>query len=382
MKKLAIITTHPIQYYAPVFKLLAQKADIKVFYTAGGAPQKPQFEPGFGREIKWDIPLLEGYSHEFIENTAKKPGTDRFNAIVNPTLLAKISSYKPDAILVYGWAYRSHLSVLRHFKGIIPLWFRGDSTTPTVANRIKLVFRKAFLKWVYQHVDKAFYVGSANKEYFLQSGLQEEQLLFAPHAVDNERFSKERGFEVRTFQQSIHFESDEIIILFVGKLDINKRPDLLLTTFMDLNLYKTHLVFVGDGPLKKDLKLKSSQHSRIHFLDFQNQNLLPVFYQASDLICLPSLHETWGLAINEAMAAGNAVLASSTVGCASDLICEGLNGEIFQYDCPLSLRQKLVQMTQSKKRLQEMGVKSKLIISEWNFNKQTAAILNELNAIY
>ena len=121
MKKLAIITTHPIQYYAPVFKLLNARGEIsiKVFYTLG-IEHGSTFDPGFGKSVNWDIPLLDGYEYTWVHNQSGNPGTCSFNGIINPDLTDKIDEWKPDAILVYGWAYHSHLNALRYYKNKIP----------------------------------------------------------------------------------------------------------------------------------------------------------------------------------------------------------------------------------------------------------------------
>ncbi len=129
VKRLAIITTHPIQYNAPFFRALAQsgKVALNVFYTWDkGSGQK--HDPGFGQKIEWDIPLLEGYEYTFVKNTAKKPGSHDFWGIQNPTLIDELKDYQPDAILVYGWSFCSHLQAICYFKGKVPVWFRGDST--------------------------------------------------------------------------------------------------------------------------------------------------------------------------------------------------------------------------------------------------------------
>src|SRR5258708_7201810 len=127
--RLAIITTHPIQYYAPVFKLLQerQQLTIMVFYTWGeGAEVK--YDPGFGATIAWDIPLLDGYPFTWVYNTACDPGSHHYKGIINPGLIQQVQQWEADAILVFGWAYQSHLKCLRYFKGRIPTYFRGDST--------------------------------------------------------------------------------------------------------------------------------------------------------------------------------------------------------------------------------------------------------------
>ena len=71
-KRLAIITTHPIQYNAPMFALLSTrgKVQVKVFYTWGESVLKDKYDPGFGKNISWDIPLLDGYDYCFIKNVA------------------------------------------------------------------------------------------------------------------------------------------------------------------------------------------------------------------------------------------------------------------------------------------------------------------------
>ena len=101
-------------------------------------------------------------------------------------LMASIESFNPSALLVYGWNFDGHLAAMRHFHGSVPVWFRGDSTLLDPLPFWKRTLRKIALNWVYRFVDRAFYVGQANKRYFLWCGLKEDQLTYAPHAVDNE----------------------------------------------------------------------------------------------------------------------------------------------------------------------------------------------------
>jgi len=120
-------------------------------------------------------------------------------------------------------------------------------------------------------------------------------------------------------------------------------------------------------------------NERIHFLHFQNQTQMPFVYQACNLFCLPSRSETWGLAVNEAMACGKAILVSNKVGCAVDLVKAGINGEIFQSDNKKDLKNKLLFLANDKARLIEMGQESNKIIQSWSFENQAKQILNLLN---
>ena len=166
----------------------SKKVCPKIFYTWGETVLQSKFDPGFKKEIEWDIPLLEGYEYEFLKNTAKEKGSHHYKGIVNPGIVKKINEWQPEAILVYGWKFQSHLKVLRHFKNKIPVWFRGDSTMLDERKNLKSFFKNVFLRWLYKNIDIAFYTGSNNKDYFLQNGLKSHQLVKAFHAVDNERF--------------------------------------------------------------------------------------------------------------------------------------------------------------------------------------------------
>ena len=379
--RLAIINTHPIQYYAPVFKLLHQQPNIsvKVFYTYGENSAN-KYDPGFNRNINWDIPLLDGYPYEYIKNSAKDVGTHTFRGIINPDLIDKINDYKPDAILIYGWAHQSHLKAIHHFKNKIPIYFRGDSTLLDRKTGVKNSMKYLFLKWVYKHVDHAFYTGTNNKAYFKKYGLNESQLNFVPHSIDNDRFTIEKAEDAALLRQKLNIPPDDILILFAGKFESKKDPLLLLSAFLNIDKPGVHLLFVGNGALEDRLKEKASGKANVHFMDFQNQTYMPVVYQAADLFCLPSKGpaETWGLVVNEAMACKKAILVSDKVGCAIDLVKPGYNGAIFKAGDINALTEALTHLT-DKKLLIEMGERSREIIEGWSINVQVKNIALILN---
>ncbi|RFZ95606.1 glycosyltransferase [Mucilaginibacter conchicola] len=381
MKKLAIISTHPIQYYAPVFKLLAKRniISVKVFYTLGH--QTENYDHGFNQKIAWDIPLLDGYDYEWTKNTSQSPGTHHPGGIVNPDLIKEIEEFKPDALLVFGWNYRSHLTILKYFKNKIPILFRGDSTLLNKTNPIKEILKTFYLKWVYSHVSHAFYVGKRNKAYFKKYGLRENQLSFAPHAIDNERFKVNRTPEVILLRESLQIGPDSVLIVYAGKFEPVKNLKLLVSAVASLNTPDIHLLLVGNGENEADLKLQVASagvQSNIHFMNFVNQSYIPVIYQAADIYCLPSMSETWGLSVNEAMACRKAILASDKVGCAIDLVKNDYNGLIFKSDNELSLMNALTRLTRSKQALKIYGERSAELIESWNFKSIAEAIENHM----
>ena len=384
MKKLAIISTHPIQYYAPIFQCLHKREviEIKVFYTWGRFYNETH-DPGFGKQINWDLPMLDGYPYEWALNTAQKPGSQHFCGIQNPKLIERIELWQPDSILVFGWAYRSHLKLIRYFHSRIPVYFRGDSRLIRNKVGIRNAFKYFFLTWVYKHISLAFYVGTANKRYFKEYGLKEEQLVFAPHAIDNDRFSEDRKLEAYQLRQSLGIKEDGILILFAGKLLKQKGPDVLLEAFQGLNRSKVHLLITGDGEIEGELKTSvrvNKNEKTVHFLPFKNQTEMPILYQACDLFCLPSTGpETWGIAVNEAMACGKAILVSDEVGSAFDLVKTNENGLIFKAGNAGELLKKLQYLTANKATLAIYGKRSKEIIVSWDILSVAKAIESSIN---
>jgi glycosyltransferase involved in cell wall biosynthesis len=334
--KLAIVCTHPIQYYAPVFRALAQSGqfDVRVFYTWSQAATHGIFDSGFAKTVVWDVPLLDGYDYQFVRNVARRPGLDHFGGLNTPTLAREIEAWEPNAILVYTWNSQAHLRVIRYFKGRLPVLFRGDSTLLDHRPWWRALLRRLFLTWVYRHVDVAIAVGTNNRDYFAWCGLPLRRIALAPHSIDTVRFAADSASHenhAMKWRQERHIGQEAIVILFAGKLQPKKNPGLLLEAFKALN-DGSHLMFVGNGELESELKAEAAAIENVHFMSFKNQSVMPAVYRLGDVFVLPSQgpEETWGLALNEAMASGRAVIASSKAGGACDLIQSGENGWIFE----------------------------------------------------
>lgn len=386
MKKLAIITSHPIQYNAPLFRLLTERGrvQVKVFYTWGQTQAGPVYDPDFGKAFQWDIPLLEGYAYQFIENLSKNPGAGHFGGIVNTALIPAVEAWQPDAVLVYGWSFKSHLQVLRHFKGKIPLLFRGDSTLLDEPKRfsVKKQARRLFLRWVYRHVNYCLYTGTANKAYYQKHGLKETQLLFAPHAVDHERFAKDDAScnaAAQAWRRQLGIGANELVFLFAGKFEPKKDPLTLIKAFQALKQPGIRLVLAGHGVLEPQLKALAAGHDSIILLPFQNQQTMPILYRLADVYVLPSRGpaETWGLAVNEAMACGRPVLVSNQCGCAVDLITPD-TGWLFRAGSVDELCGQLHAIVAQRDRLSAKGQAARAHVSQFNYDafaKEVEALL-------
>lgn len=373
MKRLAIITTHPIQYNDPWFKLLAagKKVLPKVFYTWEQTKSGEKHDVGFGKVISWDIPMLEGYEYTFVKNKAKDPGTHHFQGVINPTLIKEVEEWGAQAILVIGWSFHSHLACLRYFHKKVPVLFRGDSTLLNERPGIKQWLRRISLKWVYRHVDYALYVGTNNKMYYLKHGLREDQLVLAPHAIDNNRFAEPDDTykaEAKVWRDKLDLTEDNLTLLFAGKLEPNKDPFFITALAKEISDQRLRIILVGNGVLENELKQATASDPRIRFIDFQNQRTMPVMYRIGDVFILPSQSETWGLGANEAMASGCAIIMSDKCGGAVDLIKEGVNGMIIRQRDMKDCVRFLNDLLGNRKSLRSMQSASRKLIDHFSFN--------------
>jgi len=369
--RLAIVTTHPIQYYAPVFRTLAQsgRMAVRVFYTWSQSASGDVFDPGFGSRVTWDIPLLQGYDHVFVPNVAKRPGSSHYLGIQNPELIEMITAWSANAVLIYAWNLRSHLEAMRRLKGRIPVLFRGDSTLLGERTALRSALRKRWLRWVYSHVDVAIAVGTNNRDYFLWAGVPPERVAYAPHSVDTRRFAgdvDEHSRRARGWRVELAIDPQAIVFVFAAKLIPIKDPFLLLDAFGKLQS-RAHLIFFGDGELLDDLRERCGGRTDVHFLPFQNQRTMPAVYRVGDVYVLPSRSETWGLAMNEAMACGRPLIASSRVGGARDLIEEGVTGWQFAVGDTDDLARALrLAIAAGRAGLREMGERAKARVENWS----------------
>ena len=127
--RLAIVLSHPTQYYSPWFRWIRAHTPLpfRVFYLWEFGVRATR-DVQFGATFKWDVDLLSGYEHEFVPNAARDPGTHHFSGLRNPTLTARLAAWRPGAVLLFGYKWASHLRTIAWARRRgVPLLFRGDS---------------------------------------------------------------------------------------------------------------------------------------------------------------------------------------------------------------------------------------------------------------
>lgn len=377
--KLAIITSHPIQYYAPWFRFLAQRPglELRVFYLWDFGVRQ-QRDQQFSQSIQWDIPLLEGYDFEWVDNISSRPGTSHFWGLQNPSLSAQVAAFGADAVLLMNYNYASLYRFISTWTRS-PLLFRGDSHRLVPDRGPKAWLKRQWISLIYGRFQALLYVGKGNYQYFQEHGVPEDRLFHCPHGIDNDRFMAQQvqaQADALCWKQALGIASEQRVILFAGKWIEKKRPLDLLRAFAEANLENVSLVFVGAGALAEPLQREAERIPGVYFAPFQNQSQMPRTYALADLVVLPSYGsgETWGLAINEAMAMGRAVLVSDHVGCAADLVCSGENGLVFRAGDRSSLVAALRMAFEEPDRLRLWGEAGLRRIQGFSYGQMTAGL--------
>ena len=75
--RIGFLVSHPIQYYAPIFRALAKRCDLTVFF-AHRQTAEGQAKAGYGVTFQWDVDLLSGYDSHTLTNVSRQPSTDLF----------------------------------------------------------------------------------------------------------------------------------------------------------------------------------------------------------------------------------------------------------------------------------------------------------------
>jgi glycosyltransferase involved in cell wall biosynthesis len=315
--RLAIVVSHPVQYYAPWFAHLAQTEQIgalRIFYLWDFG-MSGQTDRKFNQKVSWDVDLLSGYEYEWVPNLSRNPGTHKFTGLHNPELAPRIQKWNPDAVMVFGYGWRSLTSLAFCWQGS-PLILRGDSNLlgAPIPSGIRGWVRRKILTHLFRRYDAFAAVGEANRIFYQFYGVQPSRIFDVPHAVDNDRFAASHQ-DRSVWRNQYGIPADVFVFLFAGKLEKKKRPDLL----------------IGSGALLDQIKELAAKSSRVHILPFHNQSKMPAALQAVDTLVLPSQGhgETWGLIVNEAFAGGTPAIVSDHVGCAANLIQPGVTGWVF-----------------------------------------------------
>jgi glycosyltransferase involved in cell wall biosynthesis len=345
--RLAYLVSHPIQYQAPLLRRIAEEPDIDltVFFGSDFSVRGYRDE-GFGVGVKWDIPLLDGYRHEFLPRLRDR-GMVSVASPLSHGIVSRLRGGEGgdaagdaafDALWVHGYATVNAMHGILAAKALgIPVLLRAESWLGDRGrSAARLALKRAMFAGLRPLVDGVLPIGTLNAEYWRTYFGDEVAQFPMPYAVDNDYFAR-RAREAEagraSLQAELGLDPARRVILFASKLQTRKHCDHLIEAYRRLSRGAGEepwpvLVIVGDGEERAALErqAEATGFGSIRFCGFRNQSEMPRFFDLATVFVLPSQHEPWGLIVNEVMNAARPAIVSDDVGCAPDLIEDGVNG--------------------------------------------------------
>lgn len=387
--RVAVLSSHPIQYHAPWFRALANSPDLdlEVLFCHQATPRE-QAAAGFGVEFDWDAPLLDGYPHRFLKNVAQSPTTSSFGGLDTPELATIITKNRYGAVIVNGWHHKSAWQAIwACWRTGTPVLARGDSHLHTPRHALKKMLKSVPYRWFIPRFDACLAVGKWSSDYFVHYGARRRDIFLVPHVVDEDRFSTqyERLHASRNeLRAKWHLGEDDTVFLFSAKFIDLKRP---MDFIRAVNLAargsrRIKGVMVGDGPLRRECESMSADlGAPVRFAGFLNQSQIASAYVASDVLILPSEFETWGLVVNEAMTSGRACIVSDRVGSGPDLVTPGETGFVFPLGDIQGLASLMLQLQSNPPELKRMGQRARDRISRYSVATAVEGVVSAVSAV-
>ncbi len=329
-------------YHQARFSELAKHTNLTILETRPSS-----------KEYSWKK-STEETDYKVIQLSGQKDSERSSGIISTFTNLKKIfNSGQYSTVVVNGWSDIEAIVALYIFKGK-RLLFSDSNKQDAQRTGTKEKIKSLLL----QRSHGALVAGVNSKEYLQQLGFK-GAIEDGWDVIDNSKFKRTTDYNPNG------------PILVVARFIEEKNHNSLIKAIADTKALGMHYIFCGDGPLEEEVKKQVKESGLSDCCEFkgfvQEKEMISLYHSASCLL-LPSKKDTWGLCVNEAMAAGLPVLVSENCGCTADLVKES-NGIIFKSSVPgisEGVRQFVALNNREK---QGMGLASEKLISEWGVSR-------------
>jgi len=383
--KLLIIGTHPVQYQAPVYRSLEATWGVPVnMIYASDFSVTGYFDKAFQTRLAWDVDLFTAPERCVFLSRSSEGGATCFDEISAKGLGKAMAASKPAAVLLTGYSPAFHRLAFYHAMRMgYPIMLRAETVDRSLdadADRPVKWMKNILLRSMYAGCRRLLPIGKRSYQHYRQLGCPDQKLVFSRYCVDTSPFhcDERARAELRPAARAeMGLAEDTIALLFAGKLEMRKRPGMLLAAVKLLppaERSRIALVFLGSGKEQETLRAEAAKDPAVQtvFLGFKNQTELSPYYHAADMLVLPSTLETWGLVVNEALHHGVPCVVTDTVGCAPDLVQPGITGEIAS-GTPQSLADALLRALRLSKR-EDVRAACRSLVENYTVEKASKGI--------
>lgn len=325
--RLAVVVSHPIQYFVPLYRALAgdDGLELRVLFAAH-IGQRAMLDPGMGVAVQWAGDLTAGYDHAFL------PGAERIErvglrAVDNPGVGRALAAFRPDAVLIHGYATLTCLKALAwcRLRGT-PALMIADASAEIRPGGVAGALRRLAKRLVVRQFAAILTLGDRSEGYFRGLGYPAGRLFRTP-AMPDPGFWQARAERTalrERMRAQLGLQADDFVLLSSAKLVPGKRVGDILAAMAALPAdaapcraggRRVVLLVAGDGELRAALEAQAAAAGiRAVFHGFVNLDRLPALCTAADVLVHSSGFDAYGMVLLEAAVIGLPLLASDRVG--------------------------------------------------------------------
>jgi glycosyltransferase involved in cell wall biosynthesis len=388
--KIAIVVSHPIQHFCPMYASWAKNQNVElIVFFASNLGVQTYNDPDFGREVKWGNLYLNEFNHLFLNDQTALAVNQSLDA---PSLEDELLKFRPDLVIQYGRIYKFNKRVrIWTKKNNVKLAYISDSENRHAESIFKLVVKRVVFPFYFWGIDYFFTVGDSNEDFYRQYYVKNYKMFRMNFSIDINHFDScyEKRHVLRNqLRKNLDIADNEIVISVVGKLvEWKSHKDLISLLYLiekNGGWPKIHLIIAGSGPLEITLKLQADnlKINCVHFLGFVDTTDLPIVYAASDIYGHPSKFDRHSLSVSEAIYMGLPVIISDTTGShgPTDDVRDGLNGYVFEQGNIFDLYEKFCRLRNSERRMR-LGNNSKKIANNIQYNAHYGFLNNFIDFV-
>lgn len=316
--RIGVITEIPTPYRLPLFARLAERSDLEleVLFCASVEPGREWRDDGNLARVPHRV--MRGW-HPVLPARG-----DTFVYEINPEIVKILRRERYDALVVGGYGVFAEQAAIAYARATrTPYLLHSESHHGKKRRALTRAIKRVALPAVIAHAAAGLATGTRAADYLVSYGLPRERVRIVPNTIDVVAYAsaatRVREDPAHTFER---LGLPPRFLLFVGRLVETKGLLDLLAAHMHAGGDAPPLVVVGDGPLRGLVTAAPN----VRWLGFRQPAELIELFALADRTVLPSLAETWGVVVNEALACGSPVVVSDAVGAAHDLLRPGIDG--------------------------------------------------------
>jgi len=381
--RLALLIGTPVPAKIALYRRLAAEPALDFTVIYASAEGLRAFDGGYGT-VQWDVDLTTGYRARFLRRADVNPGLGgRTWSVRDADVVSEIVRGRFDVLALGGYNSLTYLlgAAAQRAQGR-PLLFREEQTLLEPRSLTTTLVKEVALRLLFAH-GSALYISRENRRWFEHYGVAPDRLFPTPYTVDNaelqaaaRRLTPERDRLRRSFGID---SAAGPVILSVGRLVPKKQPLFLLDAFRRVReRMPCSLLVVGSGEAEAQLREQVARDRipDVKLAGFVNRSRIAEAYAAADVFALLSrAHETFGLAVPEAMNFRLPIVVSEKVGCAADLVADGLNGFVVSPTDPRPAAAVLARLAADASLRRAMGDASLRRLDTWGLDETVAGFL-------